>query len=103
MTGSCTDADRERFLAVCREVTAAPQGEYSGGEEGIGVLREKRMHAAIKRFVCADSSYHEQRPVTLSDAASDGDEKNEKKQKNTSQTCSAAMRSMRYRRARSGR
>ena len=81
MTGSCTDADRERFLAVCREVTAAPQGEYSGGEEGIGVLREKRMHAAIKRFVCADSSYHEQRPVTLSDAASDGDEKKRKKAK----------------------
>ena len=44
----CTDAERTRFAAVCRELTAAPSGEYSGGSEGIGVLREKRLHAVLK-------------------------------------------------------
>ena len=60
----CTDAERARFAAVCRELTAAPSGEYSGGSEGIGVLREKRLHAVLKRFVCPDVSFHEQTPQT---------------------------------------
>ena len=72
---SCTDAERERFAAICRDVTAAAQGEYSGDESGVGVLNEKRMHAALKRFICSDSSFHEQRPDV---AIGDGTKKSKK-------------------------
>lgn len=61
---ACGEADAERFARIAREVTAAAKGEYSGGDAGVGVLNEKRMHAAIKKFICADGSFHEQRPLT---------------------------------------
>lgn len=58
---SCAAADAERFAAAAREVTAAANGEYSGDDSGVGVLNEKRMHAAVKRFICADAAFHEKK------------------------------------------
>ena len=78
----CTDAERTRFAAVCRELTAAPSGEYSGGSEGIGVLREKRLHAVLKRFVCPDVSFHEQTPHITAGSRPESGAAVEKKQKN---------------------
>lgn len=44
---------------------AQRRGYRGYGEDGdgdhVGLLAEKRMHAAIKRFICPDISYHEQR------------------------------------------
>lgn len=77
----CTDAERARFAAVCRELIAAPSGEYSGGSEGIGVLREKRLHAVLKRFVCPDVSFHEQTPHITAGSRPESGAAVEKKQK----------------------
>ena len=57
----CTDAERARFAAVCRELTAAPSGEYSGGSEGIGVLRESGFTPCLKDL-CVRTSHFTSRP-----------------------------------------
>ena len=50
------DAHKARFDRLCREAASAPRGT---GDEGIGTLGEKRMHAIIKRYICEDHIYHE--------------------------------------------
>jgi hypothetical protein len=50
------DAHKARFDRLCREVASAPR---ANGEEGIGTLGEKRMHAIIKRYICEDHACHE--------------------------------------------
>ncbi len=58
MRVAVSDGDRRRFADICRRIT----GEAPGEAGGIGVLREKRLHAAVKRYICPDVSYHEQTP-----------------------------------------
>ena len=53
---SVDDAHKARFDRLCREAASAPRGT---GEEGIGTLGEKRMHAIIKRYLCEDHACHE--------------------------------------------
>ena len=50
------DAHKARFDRLCREAASAPRGN---GDEGIGTLGEKRMHAVIKRYICEDHACHE--------------------------------------------
>lgn len=53
----CVDEARKaRFDRLCREAASAPR---MNGEEGIGTLGEKRMHAIIKRYLCEDHACHE--------------------------------------------
>lgn len=53
----CIDpVHKARFDRLCREAASAPRG---AGEEGIGTLREKRMHAIIKRYLSEDRACHE--------------------------------------------
>lgn len=50
-----SELERERFRAICRDIlTVRPQGDG-----GIGTLNEKRLHIALKRFVCPDSEAYE--------------------------------------------
>ena len=49
-------AHKARFDRLCREAASAPRGV---GDEGIGTLGEKRMHAIIKRYLSEDHTYHE--------------------------------------------
>ncbi len=51
-----SDAAKARFDRLCRE---AAEHARSNGEEGIGTLGEKRMHAVIKQYLCADHDLHE--------------------------------------------
>ena len=50
------NAHKARFDRLCREAASAPRGS---GDEGIGTLGEKRMHAIIKRYLSEDHIYHE--------------------------------------------
>ena len=50
------NAHKARFDRLCREAASAPRGM---GDEGIGTLGEKRMHAILKRYICEDHIYHE--------------------------------------------
>lgn len=50
------NAHKARFDRLCREAASAPRGM---GDEGIGTLGEKRMHAIIKRYLSEDHIYHE--------------------------------------------
>ncbi len=49
-------AHKARFDRLCQELASAPR---ANGEEGIGTLGEKRMHAIIKRYLCEDHACHE--------------------------------------------
>ena len=53
---SVSGEDADRFLALCAEALLLPRSE---GEDGIGTLGEKRLHAVIKRYLSADTSCHE--------------------------------------------
>ena len=82
--GAVSPAEALRFAAIADEVITSPKYRPSGrrarcGEaEGphIGTLREKRLHAAIKLYLCPDEACHE-RPVSdlLAEAAEDGGKK----------------------------
>ena len=48
--------DKLRFDLICREVAA--EGLLG---EGIGTMSEKRMHKALKRYICPDGNCHEVR------------------------------------------
>lgn len=82
--GAVSPAEALRFAAIADEVITSPKYRPSGrraccGEaEGphIGTLREKRLHAAIKLYLCPDEACHE-RPVAdlLAEAAEDGGKK----------------------------
>ena len=49
-------AHKARFDRLCREAASAPR---ANGDEGIGTLGEKRMHAIIKRYLSEDHAHHE--------------------------------------------
>lgn len=51
-----SDFEREKFRSICREVLTERTAAEGGG---IGTLNEKRMHIALKRFVCADETKYE--------------------------------------------
>ena len=51
-----TNDDVLRFESICRSV--AEEGLLG---EGIGTMAEKRMHKALKRYLCPDESCHEVR------------------------------------------
>jgi hypothetical protein len=62
-----TPAEALRFAAIAEEVMASPlyrMGRHASPEDAphIGTLREKRLHACIKRYLCPDETCHE-RPV----------------------------------------
>ena len=62
-------ADALRFAEICLSYVA--RGVHL--EDGIGTLSEKRMHAILKNYICADSAYHEIRVKdTLGQADSKG-------------------------------
>ncbi len=69
----CTAADRARFCDICRELVMTERQGYRGyGDESgdhVGLLGEKRMHAVIKRYICPDLSYHEQRVAAAAPGA----------------------------------
>ncbi len=48
--------EKEKFRAICRSVLTERTAAEGGG---IGTLNEKRMHIALKRFVCADETKYE--------------------------------------------
>lgn len=65
--GTVTPAEALRFAAVAEEVMASPQyrmGSHASPADAphIGTLREKRLHAAVKLYLCSDKTCHE-RPV----------------------------------------
>lgn len=51
--GAVTPAEAERFAAVAADVARLPLAR-SGSHDGIGTLREKRLHMAIKRYLSPD-------------------------------------------------
>ena len=50
------DARRERFCRICSSLIRAP---HEQGLAGVGTLSEKRLHAAIKTYLCENSDDHE--------------------------------------------
>lgn len=71
--GAVSIAEALRFAAVADEIMRRPavsSAVISAAPDAphIGTLREKRLHAAIKHYLCPDISCHE-RPVEVSDAA----------------------------------
>lgn len=66
--GQVSPAEALRFDAIAHEVMTSPAYRMAGrtAREGdvphIGTLREKRLHAAIKLYLCPDENCHE-RPV----------------------------------------
>ena len=46
-----SELEREKFRSICRAVLTERTAAEGGG---IGTLNEKRMHIALKRFVCPD-------------------------------------------------
>lgn len=65
--GAVTPAESLRFKTIADEVMTSPlyrMGRHTSPEDAphIGTLREKRLHAAVKLYLCPDESCHE-RPV----------------------------------------
>ena len=65
--GAVSPAEALRFKAIADEVMASPRfrmGNHTSPEDSphIGTLREKRLHAAVKLYLCPDEACHE-RPV----------------------------------------
>lgn len=65
--GAVTPAEALRFAAIAEEVMISPlyrMGNHASPADAphIGTLREKRLHAAVKRYLCPDEACHE-RPV----------------------------------------
>ncbi len=52
-------SDSIRFRSVVIDVMSEAVSLDTHELGGIGTLGEKQMHAAIKRFICPDTSYHE--------------------------------------------
>ncbi len=68
--GNVSPAEQARFSAICETLMRMP---WSGkqGTVGIGTLREKRLHAAIKAYICPDTACHE-RSVSSDRDGTDG-------------------------------
>jgi len=68
--GTVTPTEALRFAAIADEVITSPKYRMAGraarktdgDSPHIGTLREKRLHAAIKLYLCPDETCHE-RPV----------------------------------------
>ena len=59
-----TPAEALRFAAISEEVMASPKyrmGSHAAPADAphIGTLREKRLHAAVKLYLCPDETCHE--------------------------------------------
>lgn len=68
-----SDKESARFRRIVLEVMTKSCALSDGGEgeySGIGRLGEKQMHAAIKRYICPDESFHEVR-IDTGDAVAD--------------------------------
>ena len=70
--GAVSPAEALRFAAVAEEVATSPKYRPAGrrkrvaeGEPHIGTLREKRLHAAVKLYLCPDESCHERPAAAL--------------------------------------
>ena len=75
--GAVTPVEALRFSSVADEVITSPRYRMAGkssrraadktaaDEPHIGVLREKRLHAAIKLYICPDESCHERAVADL--------------------------------------
>lgn len=50
------DARAERFRRIAEEAISE---RHIRGSNGFGTLREKRLHAAVKRYLCEDARFHE--------------------------------------------
>ena len=50
------EIQKARFDRICQD---AMRQRHVSGESGVGTLKEKRLHAAIKRYLCADEEFHE--------------------------------------------
>ena len=74
--GAVSAADALRFAVVADEIMRRPaassQGVLSPDAPHIGTLREKRLHAVIKHYLCADESCHERPVEACADAAAVG-------------------------------
>ncbi len=62
--GAVSPAEALRFAAIADAVMRAPMYHAADRESAprIGTLREKRLHAAIKTYLCPDTTCHE-RPI----------------------------------------
>ena len=65
--GDVSPAEALRFKAIADDVMASPRfrmGNHTSPEDAphIGTLREKRLHSAVKLYLCPDETCHE-RPV----------------------------------------
>lgn len=65
-------ADTLRFRRIVMEVMSIACSVDDDGYDGIGTLGEKQMHAAIKRFICPDTSKHEVKIDRKSDQEAQG-------------------------------
>ena len=54
-----SDAESARFRRIVLNVMTEACQVTDEGYDGIGRLGEKQMHAAIKHFICPDTSCHE--------------------------------------------
>ena len=71
--GAVTPAEALKFAAVAEEVITSPKYRPAGrrtrtaaeNTPHIGTLREKRLHAAIKLYLCPDESCHERPAAEL--------------------------------------
>ncbi len=83
--GAVSPAEALRFSAIADEVISSPKYHSSGQKARrsaratsdtphIGTLREKRLHAAIKLYLCPDESCHECPVADLLAADLDGGE-----------------------------
>lgn len=54
--GLTLEERRARFSRLCE---AALLSAHQNGEDGIGTLGEKRLHALVKRYLCEDPDCHE--------------------------------------------
>ncbi len=75
--GAVTPAEALRFKVIADEVMASPRFRmgchaFPANAPHIGTLREKRLHAAVKLYLCPDEACHE-RPV--GDLLREGDAK----------------------------
>jgi len=64
-------SDTARFRSIVIDIMGEAASLDSLDPCGIGTLGEKQMHAAIKRFICPDASYHEVKLDTV-DRSEDG-------------------------------
>ena len=53
------EEDKSRFAKICREIVNEPIPGAGAEGSGIGTYNEKRMHMALKRFVCEDPGCYE--------------------------------------------